>query len=44
LRLDIRPHLNISKQFVAVLERAIAPDWQKRYQHAAEFRQIWNGF
>jgi len=39
LRLDIRSHLDISKQLLAILERAIAPDWRKRYQQASEFRQ-----
>ncbi|GAK54742.1 serine/threonine protein kinase [Candidatus Moduliflexus flocculans] len=39
LRLDIRSHLDISKQLLAILERAIAPDCRKRYQQASEFRQ-----
>lgn len=39
LRLDFRPHVNISLGFAGILERMIEPDWHNRYQNASELRR-----
>jgi serine/threonine protein kinase len=38
LRLDFRPHVNVSRGFAKILERMIEPDWQQRYQLASDLR------
>jgi hypothetical protein len=38
LELDFRPHVNISDNFAGVIKKLIAPDWQQRYQSAADVK------
>lgn len=38
LELDFEPHVNISAAFAAIIKKLIAPDWQHRYQSAAELK------
>lgn len=39
LKVDFRPHVNISEPFAAVLDRMIDPDVSQRYQQAETVRQ-----
>ncbi|GAK61381.1 protein kinase domain [Candidatus Vecturithrix granuli] len=43
LRIDFRPHVNISPGFAAILDRMVEPDWHHRYQHASELRRDLEG-
>jgi WD40 repeat protein len=39
MRLDFRPHVNISREFASVLDKMTEPDLRKRYRSAPEVRQ-----
>lgn len=39
LRIDFRPHINISSGFAEILDRMVQPDWHARYQNASELRR-----
>ncbi|MBN2440297.1 MAG: protein kinase [Spirochaetales bacterium] len=43
MRIDFRPHVTISQEFTAIIEKMIEPDYTNRYQSAKElYKDLWD--